>query len=229
MRKQTSAIGDKSLIIQPLWKIVTKLLFWSFCPPTKKNVLHRVVRLLGGDRDIVCSKTKIRWCVFNTPNWSSPQHFGSTACDARACEAPQCLGGQAPHRWQSTIQQTSIKCLTSRTILIGLWGVPNLETHPCDWNHPKKQARGDPCLLGYRFLRRKFFLFHTVPTVDGRNPAPGNGIFSISTGACRISSIKKTTFSLKNQLGGVSTQPTQIHHLEAGFDGFLKEDQSFRM
>ena len=72
-----------------------------------------------------------------------------------------------------------------------------------------------------------FSIPYTVHTADGRNPAPGNGIFSISTGACRISSIKKTTiFSLKNQLG-VSTQPTQIHHLEAGFDGFLKKISPF--
>lgn len=77
------------------------------------------------------------------------------------------------------------------------------------------------------FYEQSVFLFHTVHTADGRNPAPGNGIFSISTGAAsRISSIKKTTiFSLKNHnLEEFPTQPTQIHHLsKPGFDGFLKK------
>lgn len=96
MRKQTSAIGDKSLIIQPLWKIEWQICYFKVvAPPNQKKPCYAPFeRLLGGDCDIVCSKTKNQMTCFNTPNWWSQNHFGSTPCDARACQTPQCLGAR---------------------------------------------------------------------------------------------------------------------------------------
>ena len=116
------------------------------------------------------------------------------------------------------------KFLTSPTILIGLWGVPNLETHPCDWNHPKGQTRGDPMPFGLPGFTKKVCSIPYCTYCWWKKSCTRKWMEMVSSPYQLVLAgflPSTTTFSLQNQLG-VSRQPTQIHHLEAGFDGILK-------
>ena len=65
------------------------------------------------------------------------------------------------------------------------FGVSLILKHTHVLFHPNGQAKGNPCLLGCRFGTTLFF----VPYCWWKKSCTKSGIFSESTGACRISSI----------------------------------------